>query len=52
VGFEVDLTATYVIAPHIDFLLGYSHFFAGPLVEQTGSAEDIDFAYFSVQYTF
>lgn len=52
VGFEVDLTATYVIAPHLDFLLGYSHFFAGSLIDQSGASEDIDFVYFTIQYTF
>ena len=31
---------------------GYSHFFAGSYISQTGPSKDIDFLYTTVQYTF
>jgi len=32
--------------------LGYSHFFPGDFVKETGPAPDVDFLYLQVQYTF
>jgi len=52
VGLELDLTARWVLEPHVDALLGYSHFFAGELLRQTGPSSDVDFVYLSLQYTF
>lgn len=35
VGHEVDLTATYAYSKWLNFLVGYSHFFAGDYLQQT-----------------
>jgi hypothetical protein len=48
-GHEVDLTATYAYSKWLNFLVGYSHFFAGDYVGQTsptGAKDDADFFYF------
>ena len=31
------------------FLAGYSHFFAGNFVEETGPSDDADFAYLQIE---
>jgi hypothetical protein len=52
VGQELDLTALYVVNPHMDVLMGYSHFYAGSFVKATnpgGVSGDVDFFY--TQYT-
>jgi hypothetical protein len=51
VGGEIDLLATYAFNPHLTLLGGYSHFFAGEFIDQSGKDQDIDFVYFSLQYT-
>jgi len=33
-------------------LVGYSHFFAGPFIDDSGRDQDIDFGYLQGQYTF
>ena len=45
IGTEIDLTAFYVINRHMNVLAGYSRVFAGDFIEETGSDDDIDFAY-------
>ena len=35
----------YSIDPRIELEMGYSHFFPGPFVENTGPADDADFFY-------
>jgi len=52
VGSEIDLLVDRSIGDHTRVYLGYSHFFAGAAIEQTGPAEDIDFAYLGASYTF
>ena len=52
VGSELDLTLRQPIGRHFDALFGYSHFFAGPFVEDSGPDDDIDFGYIQGQYTF
>jgi hypothetical protein len=52
VGAEVDLTFTYVFVRGFDTLIGYSHFFPGNYISQSGPDEDQDFFYLSLQYTF
>lgn len=51
IGGEIDLTATYAFDRHFSLLGGYSHFFAGEFIDQSGKDQDIDFVYFSLQYT-
>ncbi|HLV01303.1 MAG TPA: alginate export family protein [Acidobacteriota bacterium] len=51
VGFEVDLMSRYALDRHTILEIGYSHFFPGSFIEETGSDKDIDFGYLSMQYT-
>lgn len=52
VGRELDLTVVSPLGPHTQVQLGYSRFWAGDFIEQSGAAEDIDFGYAQVTYTF
>ena len=52
VGQEIDLTFNYQFNRHIKGLLGYSHFFPGDFLDESGSADDMDFVYLQLQYTF
>jgi hypothetical protein len=51
VGGEIDLLATYAFDAHLSLMGGYSHFFAGEFIDQSGKDQDSDFVYFSLQYT-
>ena len=51
-GSEMDGTVQYRMNRHTIFTLGYSHFFSGPFIEESGSAEGIHFGYIMIQYTF
>ncbi len=51
-GSEMDWTVQYRMNRHTVFTGGYSHFFAGPFIEESGSAEGINFGYIMIQYTF
>jgi hypothetical protein len=44
-GAEADFTINAKISKHLDMLLGYSHFFAGTYLSDTGAADGADFAY-------
>lgn len=53
VGKEIDLTAKYWIVPkRVNLLLGYSHFFAGDYLSDTGISEDADFFYVQTALNF
>jgi hypothetical protein len=52
VGQEIDLTLKYQFDRHLAGLLGYSHFFAGDFIEESGRGADIDFLYVQLEYTF
>ena len=52
IGSELDLTLLYKFGQHTTGLLGYSHFFAGSFIRESGSSDDIDFVYLQMQYTF
>lgn len=52
VGQELDLTIKYVFDRHLTGLLGYSHFFAGDFINQSGAGKDMDFVYLQMQFTF
>ncbi len=52
IGYELDLSAVWRAATHVDALLGYSHFFAGAAVRDSGPGSDLDFLYLSLTYTF
>ena len=54
VGGEIDLLIKYAFDSHLMLLGGYSHFFAGDFIDEATPAanDDIDFFYFSAQFTF
>lgn len=44
-GAEVDFTIQAKLTKHLDMLVGYSHFFAGQYLDDTGAGDDAEFAY-------
>ncbi|MEO8440687.1 MAG: alginate export family protein [Spartobacteria bacterium] len=44
-GEELDLIATYELNRNIKVQVGYTHFFAGPYLADTGASSDADFGY-------
>jgi len=52
IGSEMDFLLNWQVDRHLNCYAGYSHFFAGRFVEQTGASEDIDFLYAAVTYKF
>lgn len=46
VGDEIDLVTDYKLNNYISLHVGYSHFFAGKYLQETGANEDADFFYF------
>ena len=52
IGSELDLLLNWQIDRHAAAYFGYSHFFAGDFIEQTGPSDDIDFLYAAFTYTF
>lgn len=52
VGEEIDLTAIYKHNTHLAFMAGYSHFFAGDFVEDTGTDDDADWLYLQATFSF
>ena len=52
VGYEVDLTSKYQFNRHLMGLVGYSHFFTGDFIEESGSNKDMDFVYVQGVFTF
>lgn len=51
-GNEIDLTATYELNRNIKVQGGYSHFFAGDYLHDTGADSDADFAYLMTTFTY
>jgi hypothetical protein len=51
-GSEVDFTATYKAAKWLSFQAGYSHFFAGDYLSDTGAKADADFVYLQASIDF
>ena len=52
VGSELDVLLTWQIDRHTSAYFGYSHFFAGDFIDESGPDEDIDFLYAAFTYTF
>jgi len=52
IGSEVDVTLTYKFDRATTAAAGYSRFFAGDFIEESGPSDDINFLYVSLQYTF
>jgi hypothetical protein len=51
-GAELDLLVRYQLDVHTALVAGYSHFFAGDFLRESGRGRDIDFGYWIFQYTF
>jgi hypothetical protein len=51
-GHEIDFTASCKLNAHVGFMAGYSHFFAGNYLADTGASDDANFAYVQVQFDF
>jgi hypothetical protein len=49
VGTELDLTVNVKMTPRTSALLGYSRFWAGSFIRESGPDSDVDFFYVSVQ---
>lgn len=45
IGTELDFTAVWKVNRHLDLQAGYSHFFSGDYIRQTGPHSDADFGY-------
>lgn len=52
IGNEIDLTFSYKFTTRLTGSLGYSHFFAGDFLADTGPDDDIDFAYAQIFFNF
>ncbi len=52
VGTELDFVANYRFNRHLDVEAGYSHFFPGTFIKQTGPDSDINFFYLQTQFYF
>ena len=53
VGSEIDFMLATAFKPwHISTLLGYSHFFAGSYVQQTGTSRDANFFFLQSKYIY
>ncbi len=52
VGQEIDLLIDWQVDRHLAFYFGYSHFFAGEFIDDTGANDDIDMVYIAGTYTF
>jgi hypothetical protein len=52
IGSELDLLLNWQIDRHAAAYFGYSHFFPGDFIHQTGPDGDIDFFYAALTYTF
>jgi len=51
-GAEVDLIATWNVTKNVQLQGGYSHFFAGSYLADTGPSSDADFAYIQAKVSF
>jgi hypothetical protein len=52
IGSELDLLLNWQVDRHLMVYAGYSHFFAGDFINDTGASKDIDFAYMALQFSF
>ena len=52
VGQEIDLAATLAVNRHLTLEGGYSHFFPGDVIEDSGPDEDVDWLYLQALYRF
>lgn len=50
-GNEIDLTADYKLNDYTNIAVGYSHFFAGDYLRETGADDDADFVYLQTTFS-
>lgn len=51
-GNELDLTINVALDRHTSLLFGYSHFWCGNFIQETGPDQDPDFIYFQYMFKF
>ena len=51
-GHEIDFVVGVEPIPHVKVSTGYSHFFAGPYLADTGPSDDADFGYVMTMFNF
>ena len=51
-GSEIDVLAQWVVSKNVVLEAGYSHFFAGDYLADTGAADDADFGYLQATISF
>ena len=51
IGYELDVTLRFPANRHMLASAGYSRFFPGTWVKETGPSKPVEFAFFSLQYT-
>ncbi len=52
IGSEIDLTVGWTVNKNVQILAGYSHFFAGDYLSDTGPSDDADFGYLMATVSF
>jgi hypothetical protein len=52
IGGEIDFQVNWQLDRYISAYAGYSHFFHGPFISETGAHSDVDFAYTALTFTF
>jgi hypothetical protein len=52
IGSEIDLQVNWQLDRYISAYAGYSHFFSGSFIKNTGPSSDINFAYTALTFTF
>lgn len=52
IGTEIDLVGKYAFDAHTTLEVGYSHFFAGEFIDESGSDDDMDWVYVQLEYRF
>jgi hypothetical protein len=52
IGSELDLAVRHRFDRHTVGIVGYSHFFAGDFIKESGASDDIDWVWVQMQYTF
>ena len=51
-GHEIDFTTNWKVNAHLSLLVGFSHFFAGDYLRDTGAHSDADFGYAQATLSF
>jgi hypothetical protein len=51
-GSEVDIVVNWAACKNFEFQVGYSHFFAGEYLAETGASDDADFGYVQTKISF